>query len=413
MNAKRMVCTLLAVLLCATICAGCGGVPAAEAPAPVAEAPAPAVQTQSPAATEAPAAEPTGLEITGQVFDLFDYLWVLPMDGTDEEFSKYAVRNFKFVQSIEPMVTEDTYFELYGASARIRQKREGAREEFVRALGKLELKCSVANGVYFLWNKDNVPMLDGESFTEEELDNGPLDGYGFIPLLIKCLLDDPTAAKGNLIVCSGGGMSNRSNGGEAYPAIRVFNELGYNVFVLQRRIRPFCDEDIFMDQQRAIRLVRYYAEKEGWGGQDMIAACGWSGGATTLMGAVNHLFGDRNPTYYDSDYVPDEIDAINSDLDVALPIYGGMLDDNGENTNLPAFYMCVGTEDNTGEAERTPAMYDAVIARGVDARIDIYEGAGHGFGVGQEDRRAATPECATWPGYADEFMQAHRGYSQK
>lgn len=412
MKAKRLVCAILAALLCAAAFAGCGGAPA---PAPAAEVPAtepPAAATQAPAEPE-PTAEPEAAGPTGQVFDLFDYLWDLPMDGTDEEFSKYAVRNFKFVQSIEPMVTEDSYFNLYGASVRLKQKQEGAREEFSDALGALDLARPIADGVYFLWDKDNMPLLDGESFTEEELDNGPLDGYGFIPLLVKCLLDDPSKAKGNLIVCAGGMMSNRSNSGEAYPAISVFNELGYNVFVLQRRIRPYSDEDIFMDQQRAIRIVRYYAEKEGWGGQDMIAACGWSGGASTVMGAVSHLFGDRNPTYYDSDYVPDEIDAVNSDLDVALPIYGGSLDDNGENTNLPAFYMCVGTEDNTGAADGTPALYEAVLARGVDARLDVFEGAGHGFGVGQEGALKGTPECANWPGFADEFMQAHLGYSKK
>jgi len=361
---------------------------------------------------EEAAEEPAAEEVQADCKDVLEYLWELSPDMSDEDFSKFSVRNFKFVQSIEPMVEAESFNALYKASVHVKQKKEGSKEEFIEAQKNLVLTQSVADGVYFLWDADNMPCLDGEAFTEEELDNGPLDSYGFIPLLVKCLLDDPTQAKGNLIVVSGGGMSNRSNSGEAYPAIEVFNDLGYNVFVLQRRIRPYSDEDIFMDMQRAIRIVRYYAEKEGWGGQDMIADCGWSGGAGTVMGAVNFLYGDLNPTKYCSTYVPDEIDAVNSDTDVTMPIYGGHLEEDCENPNLPAIYTCAGTEDETGAADHIQEMYDAFIARGVPARIDMFEGAGHGFGVGQEGALKGTPECALWPGYADEFMQANLGYSQ-
>ena len=420
-RSMRLIAALLAVILCAGLLTACNSTPA-ESSAPVtgepvqpSESPSAEVPPSEPAASDPVVEEPQSglLEPTGNVYDLYDYLWDIPANATDEEFSKYAVRNFKIVQSIEPMVTEESYFNLYGASVRLKQNRDGAREDFLAALADLDLETSMADGVYFLWNEDNMPTVDGESFTEEELDNGPLDGYGFIPLLVKCMLDDPATAKGNIIVVSGGAMTNRSNSGEAYPAIGVFNDLGYNVFVLQRRIRPYSDEDIFMDMQRAIRIVRYYAEKEGWGGQDMIAACGWSGGAATVMGAVNNLYGDLNPTKYDSDYVPDEIDAVNSDLDVALPIYGGSLNDNGENKNLPAIYTCVGSEDNVVGVDGTTKLYQAALDRGVNAAMNVFEGAGHGFGVGQEGALKGTPECATWPGIADAFMQANLGYSTR
>ena len=420
-KSMRLIAAMLALILCAVLLTACNNAPAENSTPNTGET----VQPSESPSTEVPPSEPvtsepvveepqSGLpEPTGNVYDLYDYLWDMPVDGTDEEFSKYAVRNFKFVQSLEPMISEESYFNLYGASVRLKQKRDGSREEFLAALADLDLKTSVADGVYFLWDADNMPLVDGESYTEEELDNGPLDSYGFIPLLIKCLVDDPAAAKGNIIVVSGGGMSARSNAGEAYPSISVFNDLGYNVFVLQRRIRPYSDEDIFMDMQRSIRIVRYYAAQEGWGGQDMIAACGWSGGAQTVMGAVNTLYGDLNPTLYDSDYIPDEIDAVSSDLDVAMPIYGGFLSETCENPNLPAIYTCAGTEDNTGAHEHIQTLYNAVIARGVDAAINLFEGAGHGFGVGQEGALKSTPECATWPGIADAFMQAHLGYSQR
>lgn len=347
--------------------------------------------------------------MTADPKDVLDYMWELSPDMPDEEFYKYALRNYKFVQSLEPIVEETSFFNYYKASVKLKQKAEGAKENFINSQNNLIMNLSVADGVYFLWDKDNMPCVDGETFTEEELDEGILDAYGFIPLLVKCLLDDPTQAKGNLIAVAGGGMTNRSNSSESYPAIEVFNDLGYNVFILQRRIRPYSDEDIFMDMQRAIRIVRYYAEKEGWGGQDMIAACGWSGGAATVMGAVNNLYGDLNPTKYCSTYIPDEIDAVNSDTDVTLPIYGGNLSKDCENPNLPAFYTCVGSEDNPAGLQN---FIDTVTELGCPGRIDIFEGAGHGFGVGQEGAQNGTPECALWPGYADEFMQENRGFSQ-
>ena len=343
--------------------------------------------------------------------DVLEYLWDLSADMSDEDFAKYSLRNYKFVQSIEPLVSPESFHKLYAASVHAKQKKEGYKEEFIEAQNNLDLSMSVADGVYFLWDPDNMPVGDGEEYTEEELDKGPLDGYGFIPLLIKCLIDDPTQAKGNIVVVSGGGMSNRSNSGEAYPAIEVFNDLGYNVFVLQRRIRPYSDEDIFMDMQRAIRMVRYYAAKEGWGGQDMIADCGWSGGASTVMGAVNYLYGDLTPTKYCSTYVEDEIDAVSSDTDVTMPIYGGHLNEDCENPNIPAMYMCAGTEDETGAAGHIQEIFDRLTELGIPARIDLFEGAGHGFGVGQEGALKGTEECALWPGYADEFMQANRGHS--
>ena len=364
--------------------------------------------------------EPAAEEVQTDCKDVLDYLWDLSIDMSDEEFSKLAVRNFKFVQSIELLVEPESYNALYKASVHVKQKKEGSKEEFIDAQKNLVLNVSVADGVYFLWDADNMPVVDGEEFTEEELDNGPLDSYGFIPLLVKCMQDDPAQAKGNLIVVSGGGFTNRSNASEAYPAVEVFKDLGYNVFVLQRRISPYSQEDIFMDMQRSIRIVRYYAEKEGWGGQDMIADCGWSGGAGTVMGAVNYLYGDLNPTKYCSSYVPDEIDAVSSDTDVSMPIYGGWLEADCGNTNLPALYTAVGTADETTDPfsgipmpENVQKLYDDWTALGLPASIDIFEGAGHGFGVGQEGAQKGTPECAAWPGYADEFMQQNRGFSHR
>ena len=345
--------------------------------------------------------------------DYQDYLWELTADMSDEDFALYSLRNYKIIQSVEPLLDAASFKTLYKANVHLKQKAEGSKEEFIEAQNNIIMYTSMADGVYFLWDADNIPYDPADAeLTDEELDAAPLDGVGFIPLMVKYLLDDPSQAKGNIIMLAGGAGNNRSNSGESYPAAEVFNDLGYNCFVLQYRIAPYTAADRFMDTQRAIRLVKYYAEQEGWGGQDMIAAAGWSAGAMTICGTINNCYGELTPAdVYDPSYVPDEIDAINSDLDVAMPIYGGGIREDCENPHIPAIYTAVGSEDNVVGVEGEQAMYDLVVSKGIPAQIHIFEGAGHGFGVGQEGALKSTDEVKVWPEEADAFMQENLGFN--
>ena len=85
-------------------------------------------------------------------------------------------------------------------------------------------------------------------------------------------------------------------------------------------------EDVFMDYNRYVKVVKNYVMEHDLGGQDMYAALGWSGGGGTIMGgSVNYLYGYLNASVYDSDYVPDAIDEISGDVDVELVIYGASM----------------------------------------------------------------------------------------
>ena len=296
---------------------------------------------------------------------------------------------------------------------------------------------TVEDRLWFIWDGTTMPLADGESLTEEDIDTSQMFGYGFEPFVIKYLLDDPSSAKGNIIAVSGGAMLVWSNGSEGYPAAEVFNDLGYNYFLLQRRVGPYGYEDISMDYQRAIRVLRYHAEAEGYGHTDMIAGLGWSGGSGTLMGSVLYLYGDVLPTIYDTDYVPDEIDKVSADLDVAMPIYGGdwiPMSNNYPsiknetpvdpdlivpiydlvrsigNTNLPAFYIAHGTDDSTVPAQASINLYEAVKDL-VPAKLNLIEGAEHGFGVGLPPAAGLVPGTELWPAQADAFMRENYGHS--
>ena len=62
------------------------------------------------------------------------------------------------------------------------------------------------------------------------------------PFLVPYLVEDQLAAKGNMIVIAGGGYSSRGNAMEGYPIAEAFQDLGYNAYVLQRRVAPYSQE---------------------------------------------------------------------------------------------------------------------------------------------------------------------------
>ena len=139
---------------------------------------------------------------------------------------------------------------------------------------------------------------------------------------------------------------------------------------------------------------------------------GFSGGGGTILQAVNHAYGDMTPVDEGAtSYIPDEIDAVNSDLDVAMIAYGsGSTPVTEENQNLPAFYITHGEEDDTVPPENAHITYESVKDR-VPAMLYMVPGAKHGYGVGQASN--AAEGCKEWPIQADEFMQAHLGYQSE
>ncbi len=385
---KRTIAVLMIMLLCFALLVGCGST---------------ATQTQTQATTP---------EVTGPTEAEYARLITeIPANADIDTIINLENRNFKHIQAMKPIFDADSYSIYSKAVTKLKKDMTTeAADAAIAARKSLVQTDTVADRIWFIWDGTTMPMIDGENLSEEELDKSQMFGYGYEPIVIKYLLDDPSKAKGNIVSVSGGGMLVWSNGSEGYPAAKVFNELGYNYFLLQRRVGPYANEDIFMDFQRAIRVVRYHAEKEGYGHTDMIAGLGWSGGGGTLMGAVNYLYGDVQPTIYDTDYVPDEIDAVSADLDFAMPIYGGNLANNSGNTNLPAFYIVHGTADNVVDPQMSVNMYEAVKDL-VPAQLNLIEGAAHGFGVGLAPATGQAPGTELWPAAADAFMQQNYGHS--
>lgn len=329
----------------------------------------------------------------------FGTLEIMPMDDATAyyqqllEAEKY---NYKILRNIPSAFDPDSY-EAYEASAskairgnRLGEKQQKLLDETVEIRRNMERVRSYEDTMWKLWPAV-MPMTE----SSEDLDfTDAYDNPGFEPYLVPYLLDDQAAVKGNLIVIAGGGYSGRNNWNEGFPIVDAFTTLGYNCYLLQRRVLPFSVEDIWMDMQRAIRLVRYNVEARGLGGADCIAAAGFSGGSATMLGSVANYYGSILPSDADGNYEPDEIDAYNADLDVALCIYGpnyaGQHPYEGlvtENEKLPAMFIVAGLQDNTGAQYDNLKLVESVQDKTL-VEYHAFANVPHGFGITYEGTNA-------------------------
>jgi len=269
-----------------------------------------------------------------------------------------------------------------------------------------------AEEVLYIWGDNNMPVTTKDvqkGFTKTSYDNSD-----FKPFLIPYLVADQSQAKGSLIVLSGGGNTSRSNPGEAYKVAPAFVKLGYNCFILQRRVEPYNNDDIVMDLQRAIRYMKNYAKEHNLGSQDVMAATGFSGGAGNICTMLEKFYGDITPDQFDKNYKPDAIDAISSDLDIALPIYGGRKLDT-KNPNMPHIFTAVGEDDNIIDKDVAGqgciGMYIQMKSderfADVSPELHIYSQNGHGFGPGN-----AGTSSMLWIRSADMYMQKIMGKAE-
>ena len=147
------------------------------------------------------------------------------------------------------------------------------------------------------------------------------DGADFVPHLTAYLLEDQSEVKGNIIVLSGGGDRMRSNPAEGIPCCEWLNSIGYNAYLLDYRVQPYETVDATLDMQRAVRYIKYHAADKNIGGIEHIGAIGFSAGAMHIYAQCIMLAGDITPDSIYPDYVCDEIDGVNADINVAACIY--------------------------------------------------------------------------------------------
>lgn len=281
------------------------------------------------------------------------------------------------------------------------------REALVQVVDDPESVC------WYIWEDgtpENMPQEDGVA----ELDFAhTFDEAGFVPFIVPYMLEDQSQVKGNVILVAGGGFNQRCHDYEGDASALVLNEMGYNAFILNRRVAPFAEIDCSIDLQRAVRYLRYYAEEKGIAKIENLATCGFSGGGMTVCNQLMHCYGDITPDTIYPTYVCDEIDAVNSDYKVA-GIYYGAPKDGGvvtENPNMPALFVTVGTED-TMLWPQSMELISQANENGWTVGAYIAAEAPHGFAL--TGVRAFTDQGTSTAVFAteafDQFMDVYFGY---
>lgn len=225
-----------------------------------------------------------------------------------------------------------------------------------------------------------VPGKKNQSFVIENVSNPAIQFY-------KAASETPTAA---VIVCPGGAYRSLQYGHEGVDVANLLVGHGISAFILKYRVpNEFKEKDrVYMDAQRAIRLIRFNAQK--WNVDPAkVGIIGFSAGG--------HLAAWMSTNYAKNTYEPlDAADQLPTRPDFAAMVYGAWLNDkyNKENSlalatdlpvnaqTTPAFLVhCV--DDKTITADSSLAYYLALKAQKVPADLHVFDKGGHGHGIRQ------------------------------
>lgn len=350
---------------------------------------------------------------------------VVELAETDADYYKelalVEIWNFKQIRNYPTLYTHESWNAYQIAAANVLgydadALTDAQKEDLVKVKAAREALVQVKpfmdglNGeVIYIWGEDMPVTTPAEELV---FNNDSYDEADFRPFIIPYLVEDQSQAKGIMLVTSGGGNNWRSNPVEAYAVAPAFVDVGYNVFVLQRRVAPYKSDDIVMDMQRAIRYIKYYAEEWGLGGADIIGSAGFSGSGGNLRVMIDKFYGDITPDQFDSSYTCDAIDAVNSDLDIALFTYSGQPFQETDNPNIPHTFIAIGAEDFMG-FDGSMEMFKQLMNKederfkDVNPELHIFSKNGHGYGAGEPGTSSEL-----WIPTADLYIQKVMGKNE-
>ncbi|UOQ45515.1 alpha/beta hydrolase [Halobacillus salinarum] len=254
---------------------------------------------------------------------------------------------------------------------------------------------------YLLW-KDQAPFNTGKP---DELE----------PVITPYLLDRRDK-HGAVIVCPGGGYARRADH-EGAPVAKWLNSIGLSAFVLDYRVFPYNHPIPLLDLQRAIRYVRYHAEK--WNlDKHQIGALGFSAGGHLVSTAATQFDrGDPNSS--------DVIEQESSRPDMAILCYpvisfvehyheGSMVNLLGENatdqdrlllsneknasTANPPTFLWHTADDGSVPVENSLLFAQALSKHSVPFEMHIFPNGRHGLGLAEDHDVVSgwTDLCEKW-----------------
>jgi acetyl esterase/lipase len=232
-----------------------------------------------------------------------------------------------------------------------------------------------------------------------------------------------TATGQAVIICPGGGYTYLSYNWEGSDPARWLNSKGIAAIVLKYRLpnsksltTPHAAP--LADAKRAMRMVRFYADK--WHiNRNKIGIMGFSAGGHLASTLATHFdAGDSHAT--------DSIEQLSSRPDFAILVYpvismmkpnvhGGsrnnLIGENADSSLLklysnelrvtketPTCFLVHATDDKTVPVTNSILFYQALVANGVPAEMHIFPKGGHGFGLGlgKGSVESWTALCIDW-----------------
>ena len=149
---------------------------------------------------------------------------------------------------------------------------------------------------------------------------------------------------------------------DSFPHALELSKMGYNAFALI--YRPGYDTAP-ADLARAIAFIHEHAEELE---VDVTYYSLWGGSAGARMAAW--LGSYRTSDFGEKEYPRPA---------AVIMQYTGLSEVYG---NEPPTYACVGTTDGIASWRTMQRRIEAIRANGMDAEIEIFDGLGHGFGLG-------------------------------
>ncbi len=261
-----------------------------------------------------------------------------------------------------------------------------------------------------LWDEGNIPY---------HIEN---EEKGLKPTIRAYLVEGSDSA---VVVFPGGGYFILSDEGEGVDIAKAYNAEGISAFVVNYRYEPYDGRAILADGQRAVRYVRYFAQKGVFGNLDphKIAVCGFSAGGHLAMLVSQH--GAENIT-------SDTVGSVSSTPDACVLVYAVTTLDHGAFSfmariflgdkqhdmdelkklsypynlgSMPPTFICYSIKDEAVDCTQNAiAMYDDMKAVGLDAEIRGYTDATHGCGLG-----LTFPDFSRWHAASADFLH-RRGF---
>ena len=255
--------------------------------------------------------------------------------------------------------------------------------------------------------KEDIDDFSGNetNIYKEEIQKGPAKPtFDDEPFLIPYLKEGSDRA---MIIVPGGGYLTKSMDNEGREIAGIFHAAGISSFVLWYRSYPYLHPVPCLDLQRAVRYVRHHADAYGID-RNKVGIIGFSAGGNCCGNLVNIL---RNkPVEYEG-YEQDEVDA-----EDAMPALAGLIypaldlerqkvftavligkDAYRDKTqrdrmatlltqktqirsDSPPQFLCHAKNDSLVNWQCSQDYYDALLEKGVIARLVLLKAGGHGFG---------------------------------